>query len=106
MSPAMTQVMNTFVPMHPSIMRDNNKEVCPICFMPLTKRKKGEATTEALPAGIVNRVQLSPYRVVLAGVQTWPVQYVPLTKDINAVGYIEFNERGQKKVAAQCRWSD
>ena len=82
--------------MHPSMVRDNNKEVCPICFMPLTKRKKGEATAEALPAGIVNRVQLSPYRVVLAGVQTWPVQYVPLTKEINAVGYIEFNERGQK----------
>jgi membrane fusion protein, copper/silver efflux system len=90
-----------FCPMHPSIVRENNKEVCPICFMPLTKRKKGEATTEALPAGIVNRVQLSPYRVVLAGVQTWPVQYVPLTKNINAVGYIEFNERGQKKVSAR-----
>ncbi|HEY2827739.1 MAG TPA: efflux RND transporter periplasmic adaptor subunit, partial [Pirellulales bacterium] len=90
-----------FCPMHPSIIRDNNKEVCPICFMPLTKRKKGSATEEALPAGIVNRVQLSPYRVVLAGVQTWPVQYVPLVKDIKAVGYIEFNERGQKTVAAR-----
>ncbi|HZZ26650.1 MAG TPA: efflux RND transporter periplasmic adaptor subunit [Pirellulales bacterium] len=90
-----------YCPMHPSIVRDNNKEVCPICFMPLTKRKKGEATAKALPAGIVNRVQLSPYRVVLAGVQTWPVQYVSLTKDIKAVGYIEFNERGQKTVAAR-----
>jgi membrane fusion protein, copper/silver efflux system len=90
-----------FCPMHPSIIRDNNKEVCPICFMPLTKRKKGAVTAEALPAGIVNRVQLSPYREVLAGVQTWPVQYVPLTKDIKAVGYIEFNERGQKTVAAR-----
>src|SRR5579871_1329108 len=90
-----------FCPMHPSIIRDNNKEVCPICFMPLTKRKKGSAAAEALPAGVVNRVQLSPYRVVLAGVQTWPVQYVPLTKDIKAVGYIEFNERGEKKVSAR-----
>ncbi|HEY2827044.1 MAG TPA: efflux RND transporter periplasmic adaptor subunit [Pirellulales bacterium] len=90
-----------FCPMHPSIIRDNNKEVCPICFMPLTKRKKGDAQQEALPAGIVNRVQLSPYRVVLAGVQTWPLQYVPLTKEINAVGYIEFNERGQKTVTAR-----
>jgi membrane fusion protein, copper/silver efflux system len=90
-----------FCPMHPSIIRDNNKEVCPICFMPLAKRKKGAAQQEALPAGIVNRVQLSPYRVVLAGVQTWPVEYVPLTKDIHTVGYIEFNERGQKTVAAR-----
>src|SRR6516162_3481885 len=32
-----------FCPMHPSVIRDNNKEVCPICFMPLSKRKKGEA---------------------------------------------------------------
>ena len=56
--------------MHPSIVRDNPKDKCPICFMPLSKRKKGEAgEAEPLPAGIVSRVQLSPYRVVLAGVQ-------------------------------------
>jgi len=91
-----------FCPMHPSVIRDNNKEVCPICFMPLSKRKKGETQqVEALPAGVVNRVQLSPYRVVLAGIGTWPVDYVPLTKDIRAVGFIEFNERGQKTVAAR-----
>jgi multidrug efflux pump subunit AcrA (membrane-fusion protein) len=91
-----------YCPMHPSIVRGNNKEVCPICFMPLAKRKKGEGQqAEALPPGIVNRVQLSPYRVVLAGVQTWPVQYVALTKDIKAVGFIEFDERGQKTVAAR-----
>src|SRR6476661_6212388 len=91
-----------FCPMHPSVVRDNNKEVCPICFMPLSKRKKGEAQdAEALPPGIVNRVQLTPYRIVLAGIGTWPVDYVPLTKDIRAVGFIEFNERGQKTVAAR-----
>jgi len=91
-----------FCPMHPSVVRDNNKEVCPICFMPLSKRKKGETQdAEALPPGIVNRVQLTPYRIVLAGIGTWPVDYVPLTKDIRAVGFIEFNERGQKTVAAR-----
>jgi membrane fusion protein, copper/silver efflux system len=90
-----------FCPMHPSIVRDNNKDVCPVCFMPLTKRKKGGAATDTLPAGVVSRVQLSPYRVVLAGVQTWPVEYIPLSKQIEAVGSIEFNERGQKKVAAR-----
>jgi membrane fusion protein, copper/silver efflux system len=82
-------------------VRDNPKEKCPICFMPLSKRKKGTNAVEALPPGVVNRVQLTPYRVVLAGVQTWPVDYVPLSKDISAVGYVEFNERGQKTVSAR-----
>ena len=90
-----------FCPMHPTIVRDNPKEKCPICFMPLSKRKKGDEHVEALPAGVVNRVQLSPYRVVLAGVRTWPVDYVPMTKEITAVGYVEFNEQGQRTVSAR-----
>lgn len=90
-----------FCPMHPSIIRDNPKDKCPICFMPLSKRKKGAAVAEALPPGVVNRVQLSPYRVVLAGVATWPVNYLPLSKEITAVGYVEFNERGQRTVSAR-----
>ncbi len=92
-----------FCPMHPSVVRDNGKEKCPVCFMPLSKRKKGKDRDEALPAGIVSRVQLSPYRVVLAGVQTWRVDYVPLTKQISAVGYVDFNERGFKNVSARVK---
>ncbi len=92
-----------FCPMHPSVVRDNGKDKCPVCFMPLSKRKKGEASDEALPAGVVSRVQLSPYRVVLAGVQTWPVAYVPLAKQITAVGYVDFNERGFKTVSARVK---
>ena len=92
-----------FCPMHPSVVRENGKEKCPVCFMPLSKRKKGEATDAALPAGVVSRVQLSPYRVVLAGVQTWSVDYVPLTKQITAVGYVDFNERGYKNVSARVK---
>ncbi len=53
--------------MHPSIVRDH-PDKCPICFMPLSKRKKG-GPAEPHPAGIVSRVQLSPYRIVLAGIQ-------------------------------------
>jgi Cu(I)/Ag(I) efflux system membrane fusion protein len=89
-----------FCPMHPTIIRDH-PDKCPICYMPLSKRKKGSAEEVVLPAGVVNRVQLSPYRIVLAGIQTRPVDYQRLTKDIAAVGFVEFNERGQRTVSAR-----
>jgi membrane fusion protein, copper/silver efflux system len=92
-----------FCPMHPTVIRDNRKEKCPICFMPLSKRKKGEGSTEALPPGIANRVQLSPYRVVLAGIQTSVVTYQPLFKDITTVGFVEFNEGQMKQVTARVK---
>ena len=53
-------------PMHPTIIRDH-PDKCPICGMPLSKRKKGEAgAEEPLPPGVISRVQLTPYRVALA----------------------------------------
>jgi Cu(I)/Ag(I) efflux system membrane fusion protein len=89
--------------MHPAVIRDNPKEKCPICFMPLSRRKKGEGKEEPLPPGIVNRVQLSPYRVVLAGVETWKVSCQPLYKEITTVGFVEFNEREMKQIAARVK---
>ncbi|MGQ0634817.1 MAG: efflux RND transporter periplasmic adaptor subunit [Planctomycetaceae bacterium] len=92
-----------FCPMHPSVIRESGQEKCPICFMPLSKRKKGAVHDEALPAGVVNRVQLSPYRVVLAGIRTLPVDFQSLIKEITAVGYVEFNERAVKNVSARVK---
>lgn len=92
-----------FCPMHPTVVRDSGAEKCPVCFMPLSKRKKGEKSDVALPPGVVNRVQLSPYRVVLAGINTWKVDYLPLSKEITAVGYVEFNERNVKSVSARVK---
>ncbi len=93
-----------FCPMHPTVVRDNKKEKCPICFMPLSKRKKGDVGGgEALPAGTVARVQLSPYRITLAGVRTAPVEYLTLTRQITTVGTVEFDERTLKAVSARVK---
>jgi Cu(I)/Ag(I) efflux system membrane fusion protein len=90
-----------FCPMHPYIVRDNPNEKCPICHMDLARRKKGIGQAEPLPPGTVSRVQLTPYRVVLAGVQTTEVQYQPLVKEITTYGSVEFDERKQARIAAR-----
>jgi Cu(I)/Ag(I) efflux system membrane fusion protein len=84
-----------YCPMHPSVVRTSLEPSgavpnCPICGMPLSKRKKGEATP--LPEGIVSRVQLSPERVRLAGVKTAEASYRPLVKEVRTVGYVQYDE--------------
>ncbi|MDB5388589.1 MAG: hypothetical protein JWM11_4235 [Planctomycetaceae bacterium] len=59
-----------FCPMDPGVISDW-PSICPVCNMVLVKRKKGEMA--ALPEGVVARMQFSPYRVQLAGIQTIPV---------------------------------
>jgi Cu(I)/Ag(I) efflux system membrane fusion protein len=85
-----------YCPMHPTVIRDGLDPSgaipqCPICGMPLSKRKKGQA--EPLPEGILSRVQLSPYRVQLAGIQTAEVTHRPLVLDVRALGYVAVDER-------------
>ena len=88
-------------PMHPTIVRDH-PDKCPICAMPLSKRKKGNpAGAEPLPPGVTSRVQLTPYRVALAGIRTAEVGYRQLTKDITAAGFVEFDERKLARIPAR-----
>lgn len=87
-----------YCPMHPSVVRGEPGN-CPICGMPLSKRERGK--TETLPEGVVARVQLSPYRLQLAGVSTSEVTYVPLQQEIRTVGTIEMDERRVAHIAAR-----
>ena len=80
-----------YCPMHPTVVRDH-PDKCPICGMPLSKRKKSANEGEALPPGVVSRLQLTPYRVALAGIHTAPVEYRRLTRQIEAAGFVEFDE--------------
>ncbi len=79
-----------FCPMHPQIIQDQ-PGTCPICGMPLAKRKKGQK--EALPAGVTNRVRLTASRIEQGGVRTAAVGYAPLVETLSTVGYVAFDER-------------
>jgi membrane fusion protein, copper/silver efflux system len=87
-----------YCPMHPSVVRDEPGS-CPICGMPLSRRIAGEKAT--LPEGVIGRVQLSPYRMQLAGVATSEIGYMPLTREIRAAGVIEPDERRVARIAAR-----
>ena len=61
-----------FCPMDPGVVSSWPGK-CGVCNMDLVRRKRGEAT--ALPDGVVARMQISPYRVQLAGIRTAPLSY-------------------------------
>jgi Cu(I)/Ag(I) efflux system membrane fusion protein len=93
-----------YCPMDPQVIRSTyepNGDVpkCPICGMPLSIRKKGQAAT--LPAGITGRVQISPERIQLAGIKTTPVEYRPMAKQTKTVGYVAFDESRLSRIVSR-----
>ncbi|MBI4564406.1 MAG: efflux RND transporter periplasmic adaptor subunit [Planctomycetes bacterium] len=88
-----------YCPMHPSVVRPDDKEKCPICGMPLSKRRRGEATE--VPAGVLGRLQLSPFRIRQAGIATQEVAYRTLVREVRTVGFIEWDERRVAQLSAQ-----
>lgn len=93
-----------YCPMHPQVVRSTyepNGDVpsCPICGMPLSIRKKGAPVS--LAEGVTGRVQLSPERVQLAGIQTTPVDYRPMAREIQTVGSITFDETRLSRIVSR-----
>ncbi len=88
-------------PMDPTVVRDR-ADKCPICGMPLAPRKKGEKRKdEAQPPGVLSRVALTPYKAAVAGIETAEIGYRPLAKEIDAVGFVEFDERKLARIGVR-----
>lgn len=93
-----------FCPMHPQVVRESLTSSgaipkCPICAMPLSKRKKTESAP--LPPGVLSRVEMSPEQVRMAGVAAAPVNYEPLVREIRTVGYVTYDEAKLSEVVAR-----
>jgi Cu(I)/Ag(I) efflux system membrane fusion protein len=74
-----------FCPMDPGVVSDWPGK-CGACNMALVRRQRGDATP--LPSGVVARMQLSPYRIQLAGIRTAPAEYKPLAREIVLIGTV------------------
>ena len=93
-----------YCPMHPQVVRDDfdpNGQTphCPICGMPLSLRKKGAPSV--LPHGVTARVQLSPERVQLAGIETVEIGYQPLVKQTVAVGNVAYDQSRLSRITSR-----
>jgi Cu(I)/Ag(I) efflux system membrane fusion protein len=89
-----------YCPMHPSVVQDQPGH-CPICGMPLSKRKKGQK--ETLPEGVTARVQLAPFRIAQAGIRTAEVGYAPLSETVTTVGSVDYDERRRAVIASKLK---
>jgi hypothetical protein len=74
-----------FCPMDPGVI-SVWPAICPICSMDLVQRKKHDAAM--LPEGVVARMQITPYRVQLAGIRTVEAERRELTYEIPVCGVL------------------
>ena len=89
-----------YCPMHPTVIQPEPGS-CPICGMPLSKRKVGGQ--ETLPPGVVSRLALAPARVSQAGIQTSEVSYAALSEGITTVGSVTYDERRLARISSKTK---
>lgn len=94
---AEAQVLYTCA-MHPFIIKDK-PGTCPICGMQLIKKVEGTQAS-AQEQKMLGHVSLSPTQAVMANVATVAADYAPLSKEINAVGIVQYDQSKQAKVTA------
>jgi Cu(I)/Ag(I) efflux system membrane fusion protein len=87
-----------YCPMHPDVVREQPGQ-CPKCGMPLVKRKRGEA--QLLPADVLARVTLTPRRLELGGIQTSPVEYRELLREVRSLALIDYDETRLARLSAR-----
>lgn len=75
-----------FCPMDPGVV-SAWPAICPICNMDLVQRRKHDA--QVLPEGVVARMQISPYRVQLAGIRTSEIAVEQLAYEVPIAGRLE-----------------
>lgn len=90
--------------MHPFIIKDK-PGTCPICGMELIKKIDGAAGGAQTPeqkqqAEMIGHVSLSPTQRVMANVATMEAKQQSLSKEINAVGIVQFDQSRQARVTA------
>ena len=90
-----------FCPMCPGVL-SAWPEKCPVCKMPLVRRAVG--STPLLPEGVTARMQISPYRLQLGGIQTSAVEYLPLIHEVRAAGLVSRDESGWLVKASVNPW--
>ncbi len=84
--------------MHPFIIKDK-PGTCPICGMQLIKKVES-AQASAKELEMLGHVSLSPTQQVMANVATTEARIIPLSKELNAVGIVQYDQARQAKVTA------
>jgi hypothetical protein len=87
-----------FCPMDPGVLSDW-PDKCPVCNMTLVRRSKAEMSP--LPDGTVARMQFSPSRLWLGGVQTATASYAPLVRAIELPGTVTEGAGDRREVRAE-----